>query len=295
MGSKSEEETRSIQTEKRRRSSRGRWLFRIVRPLLVAYVALCLMLLFVQRKLLFIPDPRPVPIPALAGIEDVVLTASDGVKLHAWYVPGERSVTLVIFHGNAGTRGGGRARWIEDLRDLGAGVFILDYRGYGGSEGSPSEEGFYRDAEAAIGWLEERGAPGLVYLGESIGSGVAVEMAVRRPPAALILQSAFTSVVDAARSIYPWMRALPLDFFVRDRFDNLEKIARVSCPSLHLHGRSDSIIPFSLGEALFAAACEPKELWGIEGAGHNDLLFVTGDEYYRRIDRFLRSHVEAEF
>src|SRR5690606_27188888 len=121
-------------------------LARALRLVLVIYVTLCLASCVFQRKLLYFPDPSPVPVPANAGMEDVTLLASDGVELRGLYLPGERNITIVYFHGNAGNRGGGRMGWAQEQNRRGFGVFVLDYRGYGGSAGSPSEEGFYLDA-----------------------------------------------------------------------------------------------------------------------------------------------------
>src|SRR5262245_47435141 len=178
-----------------------------LRTAILAYLGVALVACVLQRKLMYFPSAAAVALPAgprYAGIEEVSLKASDGVPLKAWYWPNKRPETLVIFHGNAGDRGD-RLPWMESLRETGAAVFILDYRGYGGSGGSPSEEGLYRDAEAAEAWLSGRGIGPLIYVGESLGSGVAVELALRRPPAALVLQSAFTSAVDVAKAAYPYL------------------------------------------------------------------------------------------
>ena len=175
------------------------------------------------------------------------------------------------------------------LRKTGAGVFIVDYRGYGGSEGSPTEDGLYLDAEASIQWLEERGAGPLVYFGESLGVGVAVELAQRRPPAGLILQSGFTSAVDVARSIY-WF--LPVSLLMKDRYESSAKIAGARAPILCIHGAKDRIIPIRFGRRLFEAAAEPKEWFEVPEAGHNDLPYIGTLDYLERIERFLTDHVE---
>ena len=267
----------------------SRVLLRWLLILLGGYLGLCFVLFVLQRRYLYFPSAEDGPLPGekrFSGMEDVTLKTQDGLRIRAWYWPGNRPATLVIFHGNAGSRFG-RRHWMADLHGLGYGVFLLDYRGYGGSEGSPSEEGLYLDAEAAIRWLGERAAGKLVYLGESLGSGVAVEMAVRHPPAAIILQSAYTSMVDVGRRHYFY---IPVNQFLKDRFDSAKKIGHVTCPVLSIHGKKDRIVPTDLGVKLHEKAPEPKELLLIDDVGHNDLLFAW-PIYYQAVESFLEKHV----
>lgn len=249
------------------------------------YAAFTLLVYLLQRRMQYFPERSPVPVPPgerYRGLEEVELVAADGVRLFAWHWPGPRAPTVVLFHGNAGHRGT-RLPWMGEFHDLGFGVFCLDYRGYGGSRGSPSERGLYLDADAAIDWLEERAVGGLVYLGQSIGCGVAVEMAVRKPPVALILQSGFVSLVDVARKAYPF---LPVRLLMKDRFDCRAKIDRIGCPLLMVHGEKDSIIPASLGKALFDAAPEPKEWLLVPAADHNDPIWID-PTYMETLEAFL--------
>ncbi len=262
---------------------------RIVARLISAAMTLYLVVVgaacVLQRKLIYYPSPGPVAVPEsarAAGLEEVDLRASDGVALKAWHWPGERPLTLLVLHGNAGNRGH-RFPWMQALRRTGAGVFVLDYRGYGGSEGSPTEDGLYRDAEAAAGWLEAHGAGAVVYLGESLGTGVAVELALRRPPAALVLQGAFTSLVDVAQGAYPF---LPVRLLLRDRFDSISKMERVACPVLEIHGERDSLIPAAQGKALLEKARTRKERLEVPGADHNDALW-DDPSYLPRLSAFL--------
>ncbi len=239
-----------------------------------------------QRKLLYYPSGGPVELPPAAareGLREVDLTASDGVRLKAWDWPDRKPLTLLIFHGNAGNRGD-RESWLHSLRKTGARIFILDYRGFGGSEGSPTEEGIYRDAEAAVSWLASQGAGPLVYVGESLGTGVAVELAVRRPPAGLILQSAFTSAVDVGRHHYPF---LPVGLLMTDRFDSIAKIDKVDCPVLSIHGEKDSLVPIDLGRRLFERVRGRKEWLSIPGADHNDPFWIVDRRYGESVQRFL--------
>jgi len=265
----------------------GHFYWRLLRDVAVLYLVFAGLLYIFQRKLQYFPDPASVPVPRgprYDGIETVSLATTDGLHLFAWHWPGRFTPTLVIFHGNAGHRGH-RLDWIEDLHSLGYGVFILDYRGYGGSEGSPTEEGLYRDGEAVLGWLGRQEIRNLVYFGESLGCGVAVELAKRQPPRALILQSGFSSAVDVARKAYPY---LPVRLLMKDRFNSKEKMAKIPCPVLFIHGERDSIIPLKLGRALYEAANEPKTWFPIPGADHNDLPWVGGKTYLDGIQELLK-------
>jgi fermentation-respiration switch protein FrsA (DUF1100 family) len=256
-----------------------------------AYVVIVVLATLFQRKLQYFPDSSDVPRPrgdTYRDLEDPELITDDGLRLRAWYWPAKRPVTLVIFHGNAGHRGH-RLGWIEWFHGMGLGVFLLDYRGYGGSEGFPTEEGLYRDGEAAWRWLAERDAGKLVYFGESLGCCVAVELARRHPPAALILQSGFSAAVDVARRVYPF---LPVSLLMKDRYETRRRISEVTAPVLVIHGERDTIIPSDFGRALFDAAAGPKEWYLVPGADHNDLPWVGGQAYLERMDAFLRRFVE---
>jgi len=225
---------------------------------------------------------RHAPVP----IDDVWLQSSDGVRLHAWLVRGAApEVTVLFFHGNAGNVSD-RLDWLIDVAGLPADVLALDYRGYGRSEGRPTEAGLYRDAEAAYRWLtEERRVPParLVLYGKSLGGGPACELAVRHPARALILQSTFTSIPDMARVALPIVpRAL-----IRTRFDNLGKVARLTIPTLIVHSRQDEMIPFAMAERLHGAAAGPKRLAAFTGAGHNELIPLQGKKLIATFRDFL--------
>ena len=242
---------------------------------------------FMQRWLIYHPQRAAVATPPTAlfpGLRDVRLDAEDGVTLHAWYWPSEGNRPIVLFlHGNGGDRGH-RRDVLRALHARGYGVFALDYRGYGGSGGAPSEDGLYLDAEASVKWLLGRGHDRLVYFGESLGTGVAVELAKRRPPAALILEAPFDSLTEVARHHFPW---LPVRWLLRDRFESAAKIAAFDAPLLIIHGDDDRVVPQARGRALFEAATEPKTWVAVPNAGHNDLRSRLGDAYYDRIDAFL--------
>ena len=243
----------------------------------------------IERHFIFFPERKLLATPADVGLEfeDLRFSAADATRLHGWLVPGSGETALLWFHGNAGNVGD-RVALLKELHEqLGLSIFILEYRGYGASQGTPSEKGLYLDAEAALQSLIARlgsGARRIVLFGQSLGAAVAVELARRGPPSGLILESAFTSVSAMARHHYPWLPVGPL---LRTRFDSLAKIAQVKAPLLVIHGDRDEIAPLRMGEALFAGAAEPKRLRVFRGAGHNDLPIVAGGEYFAALREFL--------
>jgi fermentation-respiration switch protein FrsA (DUF1100 family) len=269
---------------------RKRKLHPMVRILILAacaYAGLVILVAVFQRRLQYFPFGGVPRIPggeAYRAIEEVEVVSRDGIKLRGWYWPGTMPVTVYVLHGNAGHRGH-RIDWLAEVHSRGASVFILDYRGYGGSDGSPTEEGLYLDAEAGARWLAARGAGKVVYFGESLGSAVAVELALRAPPAAMVLQAGFPSATSVARRAYPF---LPVGLLLRDRFEAAKRIRRVACPILFIHGNRDSIVPVDLGRALHDSAPGPKEWFEVNGADHNDIADVGGAAYFERIAEFLR-------
>lgn len=239
--------------------------------------------------------------PAMLGLahEDVEIAASDGVKIHGWLVPaaapenekvarspaGEpRAPTVLFLHGNGGNISH-RLDKLAVLHGLGASVLMIDYRGYGRSDGSPDEAGLYRDADAAYDELLRRGrsADSIVLYGESLGGTVATELAARRPVAALVLESTPTSILEVARHHYP---ILPVSLFLAARYDALSRIARVNAPILLLHSREDEIVPFTMAEEMLLAAPEPKWLVALRG-GHNDCFLRSAETYERALREFL--------
>ena len=259
--------------------------WRFFRGLLLAYLGFVLLIYLVQRRLQYFPDPSPVERPAgedLKTLEELNLVTTDGVRISAWYWPGKQLDNVLMFHGNAGHRGH-RLDWARGFHELGFGVFLLDYRGYGGSDGSPTEQGLFLDAQAALGWLSRK--PGrVIYLGESLGSGPAIELAVAHPPAAIILHAPLTSAVDVGQAAYPF---LPVRLLLKDRYENDRKISRITSPVLIIHGERDSVIPFRLGRKLFETATAPKEWLAVPEADHNNLAEVGGLVYWKTIQSFL--------
>ncbi|MSO93892.1 MAG: alpha/beta hydrolase [Rhodospirillales bacterium] len=236
---------------------------------------------FAQRHLMYLPDTS-VPSAAASGVPEMVevgLTTEDGLRLRSWYREAVSGApTIVYFCGNGGHIGY-RGFKVRPFLDAGLGVLMVSYRGYGGNEGSPTEEGLYADGRAALAFLHARGVPRKLWIlyGESLGSGVAVQLAQEIRDAALdetsvgalVLESPFTSMVDAAGDHYPWA---PTHLLVRDRYDSAEKIGRLKSPLLILHGEQDTIVSVRHGRRLFELAPEPKEARWYKNAGHNDLF-----------------------
>lgn len=244
---------------------------------LSAYAALTAAMYALQRSLMYFPD-RSLPTPARAGAPEmspVTLRTADGLALAAWYgAPrdddgGNARPTVVYFHGNGGSIAarGGRVR---PYLDRGFGVLLVEYRGYGGNPGSPSEQGLYADGRAALAFVQSEGLPldRVVLLGESLGSGVAVRMASEFDVGAVVLEAPFTSAVDVAAGAY-WF--LPVRWLMKDRFDSMSRIGEVRAPLFVVHGERDRVVPVRLGRALFAAANDPKEAAYLPDAGHDDL------------------------
>lgn len=258
----------------------------------VAIVALMLVLIYVgQRRMIYFPFGGTPALVAhdLPTAEAVSIRTTDGLDLGAWYVtatPPATGVTVIIFNGNAGHRGF-RTPLARALAARGIATLMVDYRGFGGNPGSPSETGLMEDARAARAWLETRAGVDrtrIVYFGESLGSGVAVQLAAEQPPAAVILRSPYSSLADVGRLHYPF---LPVSLLLRDRFSSIDVIRRVRAPVLVIAGERDSIIPASNSERLFAAANEPKRLEIIPGADHNDLALLSGDRMVAAMVQFI--------
>lgn len=255
--------------------ARRRWL-QVLATLLIAYVALCVAARLDYRVLLY-PAPHDPPFVPPEGAKLLSLHADDGALVVAaqFPPPDDRARTVVIFHGNGETLGG-RVPLAEDLRSRGLGVVLAEYRGYGlaSSSGPPDEAGLYRDATAILDELQRQGiGPDRVALmGISLGTGVAVEMAARGRGAALILVSPYTSITAMAARVLPF---LPARWLCPDRFDTLSKAPRLHLPTLVIHGDSDEVVPFPMGQQV-AAAIPGATLRVVPGGHHNDLFVRAG-------------------
>ena len=268
-------------------------LWSALQIILLVYLGLVALIYFRQSSLVFLPgiDRSFRASPADIGLaySPVMLATADGETLDGWFVPSgtnhETHGLVVFFHGNAGNIGH-RLDYLRMFHDLGLATLMLDYRGYGLSSGTPSEEGTYLDAAAV--WhhaTQVLGFPAgrIVLFGESLGGGVAARLAAENRPAALVLASTFTSVPDMGADLYP---LLPIRLLARIRYDTLARLSQIACPVLVIHSRNDDIIPFAHGRRLFEAARQPKQLIEIEG-GHNDGFVFGRDDWIKQLDGFL--------
>lgn len=266
-----------------------RWLIFIA----VALVGVLALIWALQRQLIYFPTAELIdPADDLTDVEEVALSTDDGLRLGAWFVAaGDPSEgTVIVFNGNAGNRSH-RTPLARALGSRGYGVLLVDYRGYGGNPGTPTESGLAADARAARAYLETRedvDPDRIVYFGESLGAAVALGLAMEHPPAALILRSPFTSLADIASVHYP---ILPASLLLRDEFPSRARVAKVDAPVLVIAGSADRIVPPDQTRELYEAATEPKRLVVIERAGHNDLELLAGEEMIEEIDQFLEGHL----
>jgi uncharacterized protein len=266
----------------------------VLTPLLIVLGAVLLGALLVaglrwaEPHLIYFPTGPVTQTPALAGLayQDVAIPTADGETLRAWWIPAARpeAPVLLFFHGNAGSREG-RVHNLAGLHRAGLAVLIFDYRGYGGSSGTPSEAGLLRDGEAACDWLRRAaGGRPIVFFGRSLGGAVAARVALSRAPAGLILESTFTSAAEMARRVLP----LPgIGRVIRSRYDVLGAVRRWQGPLLMIHGEADEVVPFAMGRRLFeAAASADKAFHAVPGGHHNDTYLLAGEAYWRWVAEF---------
>ena len=256
------------------------------------YLALMLYLYLNQVNLIHLPNypsRRISSSPQQIGLEyaEVELTAVDGVHLQGWFLPHQRSqATLLFFHGNAGNISH-RLDSLQLFHDLGLAVFILDYRGYGNSGGKPTEQGIYRDAEAAWRYLTEtRKIPAseILLFGRSLGAAVAAYLAERYPAMGLILESTFTSIPDLAQALYPW---LPARALARFQYDTRQRLPHIDMPLLVIHSPEDDIIPYAQGRQLFELARQPKRFLQLRG-DHNHGIHESRAAYREGFKAFIQ-------
>jgi fermentation-respiration switch protein FrsA (DUF1100 family) len=273
--------------------------------LTIAYSAACVFLFAAQGKFIFFPTRAIVTTPddLQLGYQDVLLPISskNGAveSVHGWWIPaskrsvnqGESGKIVLYLHGN-GLNVGANVEHANRFHRLGLSVFLIDYRGYGQSQGDfPTESQVYQDAQLAWDYLvKKRGInPNQIYIyGHSLGGAIAIDLAVRHPEAAgLIIEGSFTSLramVDFQKGLY---RMFPIDLLLTQRFDSISKVDRLQIPVLFIHGTADTIVPVEMGRKLFDAAPEPKQLYIVPDAGHNNLAQFAGAEYLQKVRQFL--------
>lgn len=245
---------------------------------------------YIESKSIFYPVRSVAVTPAALGLafEDVFIKTEDNVTINAWLVKSStQRGTLIFCHGNAGNIGD-RLEKILLFHQMGLNVLIVDYRGYGKSQGQPSEAGIYKDAVAAYDYLRSRkdiDHSSIVGYGDSLGGAVVIDLATKRDLAALISHSSFTSAADMAKTIYPFVPS----FLLGTKLDSVAKVRTTAVPKLFIHSRADEIVPFRLGERLYQAAAQPKEFLELSG-GHNDTPVDAQEKMAREIIIFLRRH-----
>jgi uncharacterized protein len=275
---------------------------RLLRLLVIAAVSALIIwtivLMIFEEKFIYFPQKYPKgpydQALSIPNLRDCWIKTEDSVTIHAWFAPAESAkATLVVSHGNAGNISH-RSLLLRSLQRHGFNVLMYDYRGYGRSEGTPTEDGIYKDGLAAYDYAVSlpEVEPERVFLwGTSLGGAVAIDVATHRPAAGLILESTFTSAKDVARLVYPF---LPVHLFMHTKLNSIEKIRTLTVPILLIHGAHDSIVPIGLGRKLFNAANEPKDFYEIPNADHNDTFFIGGDDYFARVDRFAASIIHHQ-
>jgi fermentation-respiration switch protein FrsA (DUF1100 family) len=279
------------------------------RILLLLFAGLVAFVMIFEDRFIYFPSKYPEgawdvqklgagPGAVSPKIEDVWFKAADGVRLHGWYctpkpdeggqtLPAPTRATVLWFHGNAGNITH-RYPVIERLLEQQVAVFIVDYRGYGRSEGGPSEEGLYMDARGAWDYLlNERAIPPgrIILFGDSLGGAVAIDLAMKVQPAGLVVQSSFTSISDMAAEVMPFIPG----FIIRTKMDSVNKIKNVRCPKLFIHSPADEMVPYRLGRKLYDAAPAPKQFYEVWGASHNETDTVGGRAYFDAIGDFVRA------
>ncbi|KAM3097206.1 alpha/beta hydrolase [Phormidesmis sp. 146-35] len=252
-------------------------LGRLARSLLFIYLALGIFAYFFSERLIFQPQPT-----SYQDSPDILkLETPDRIQLSALHLPNPRATyTLLYSHGNAEDLGDIRPT-LEDLRTVGFSVFAYDYRGYGTSQGKPSEQKSYRDIETAYSYLTTKlgvRSDRIIAFGRSVGNGPTIHLATQKSIAALIIESGFTSAFRVV---------LPIPIFPFDKFPNRDRLKLVRCPVLVIHGENDQVIPFWHGQALYDAANQPKQFFAVSGADHNDVAEVAGESYSKALQNFV--------
>ena len=248
--------------------------------LFITYWGWGVILYIMQPKFLYSPVREIACTPGDLGLdfEEVVFKSADGLQLSGWYIPAEKSEFTVLFcHGNGGNIFH-RLDSINIFYNLGLNCFIFDYRGYGKSEGKPSEEGTYLDVRAAYKWLTKKkkiSAGNIIIFGRSLGGSIAAQLASKVRARALVVEASFTSYVDIGKKFYPYM---PVRWFARFSYRTIDYIKNVHCPVMFIYSRNDEVVPFEFGLELYEAANEPKEFVEIFGS-HNDGFLVSGETY----------------
>jgi len=267
---------------------------KLVGNLILVYILVVAAAYFMQRSMQYYPDQSPVANPQLYHVSEfkvIEVKTQDGLTNIAWYAKPKKEdyPVIVLFHGNAGHIGD-RSSKASLLTNAGYGVLLAEYRGYGGNGGSPTEEGLYEDGRAVMKWLQDNGvrASKVVLYGESLGSGIAMQLSREYGVSGVVLESPFTSLADAGKYHYPW---LPVHMLIKDKYDNLKKIKKIDVPLLIIHGKNDQVIPFEQSEKLFKTAVTIK-IFARKESGRHENLYDHGA--FNDVDKFIKDYIIME-
>ena len=265
-----------------------KYLYLTLSSVIIAYLVLLIFIYFYQRNLLYLPSENNYQNDKIQfSYEEIFIKVDDKITLKSWLINKDfkEFKTLVLFHGNAGDLSN-RIYKLNELNKLDINILLISWRGFSGNKGSPTEKNLYEDAEAAITWLNEKKVENnqIILYGESLGSGVAVEIGKKNNFNGIILESPFTSVENSAKIYYPY---LPVKFLLKDRYDSINKIDKIRTPILIMHGKKDDIVPFSMGKELFEKANNPKYSYFTLDDVH---MMEFNDQLLKNIKNFIEKY-----
>ena len=260
-------------------------LFLLIQIFVLVYFLILVFLYFYQRNLMYHPDENNYFGDQLSvDIKKVKINTDDNIDLLGWYHEKDikKNKTILFFHGNAGSLEN-RIHKLNHFRDMNVNFLIIAWRGFSGNKGKPTEEGLYEDGKSAINWLVNRGIKknNIVIYGESLGTGVATHLAQNKNFAGIILETPFTSMIDAAKNFYPY---IPVGLLLKDKFDNKSKIINVNSPILIMHGEADQIVPFFMGKKMCEIANEPKYSYFTK---HDNHMMEYDENLIKALNSFL--------
>ena len=265
-----------------------KYLFITLSSIVVAYLVVLVFIYFYQRNLLYHPSENNYQNDEIKfEYEEVNIEVENEIKLKSWLINKDfnKFKTLLIFHGNAGDLSN-RIYKLNELNKLEINILLISWRGFSGNKGSPTEKNLYKDAEAAIKWLNKKNVNNnqIILYGESLGTGIAVEMAKKNDFNSIILESPFTSIENSAKIYYPY---LPVKYLLKDRYDTISKIKMVESPIMIMHGEKDDVVPFSMGKELFEKANSPKQSYFTT---EDDHMMEFNSSLLREINDFIKKY-----
>ena len=265
-----------------------KYLYLTLSSVLIAYLVLVIFIYFYQRNLLYHPSENNYQNDEIKfNYDEIFIKVDDEIKLKSWVIDKnfKKLKTLVLLHGNAGNLSN-RIYKLNELNKLDINILLISWRGFSGNKGSPTEKNLYEDAEAAIRWLYKKQVENnqIILYGESLGSGVVLEIAKKNNFNSIILESPFTSIENSAKIYYPY---LPVRLLLKDRYDSISKIKMINSPILIMHGKKDDVVPFSMGKELFEKANSPKQSYFTT---EDDHMMEFNSSLLREINDFIKKY-----